>query len=326
MNAVCRQPGCAPAPIVIGRKRASHIPPRGTAWIGLLASFLLAPWALAQVTVTVVLDQNQVLVGESVRLAVRVTNFSGQSLRLGEDDDWLRFSIETPRGHLVARRGTVPVMGPFLLDSSKVATKRVNLQPYFDLERPGRYLISAAVWIAEWGIEIPSSPVTIDVSRGTTLWEQRFGLPPQPGQSGAPEVRIYALQQAMHMKTMTLYARVSDAWGDRVYAVLPLGLLLSFSAPEKQIDRESNLHVLWQTGARRFQYCVVNPHGQLVVRETHEYSDTRPVLRRDPEGRIIVGGGIRRTMPDDIPERPALPEPIPPDLPAPVEFPPSLDR
>jgi hypothetical protein len=323
MNAVCPPARCAQPLILMGTR---PLPARALAWICLLASLAFAPWTLAQVTVTVVLDQNQVLIGESVRVAVRVTNFSGQSLRLGENDDWLRFSIETPQGHLVARRGTVPVTEPFLLESSKVATKRVDVRPYFDLERPGRYLISAAVWIAEWGAEIPSQPVSVEVVRGTTLWEQRFGVPQQPGQSGAPEVRIYALQQAMHMKRMTLYARVTDAWSDRVHAVLPLGLLLSFSEPEKQIDRESNLHVLWQTGARRFNYSVVNPHGQLVIRQAHEYSDTRPVLRRDPQGRIIVGGGIRTPMPDDIPERPPLFAPTDPAPREPFEPPASLDR
>jgi hypothetical protein len=266
------------------------------------------PGALAQVTVSVSVDQPQVLIGESVRVAVRITNFSGQSLRLGQDDNWLRFFLETPQGHLVPRRGSVPVEGAFLLESSKVATKRVDLAPYFDLGRPGRYRITAAVWIDEWGQEIASQTTSIEVVRGTTLWEQSFGVPVQAGDSHAPEVRRYALQQAMHMKKMTLYARVTDSTGQIVYRVLPLGLLLNFSEPEKQIDRESNLHVLWQTGARSFNYSVLNPVGERIIRQTHEYSDTRPVLRRDREGRIVVGGGIRRPSADDIPRPQRLPE------------------
>jgi hypothetical protein len=273
----------------------------GVGLLWMMGWLVFAPEAMGQVTVTVTVDQDQVLIGENVRVAVRITNFSGQSLRLGEGDHWLRFLLETPQGHLVPRRGSVPVEGAFLLESSKVATKRVDLGPYFDFSKPSRYRITAGVWIEEWGQEIVSKPASVEVVRGTTMWEQVFGVPVAAGSSHAPEARRYALQQAMHMKKMTLYARVTDSTGQIIYRVMPLGLLLSFSDPEKQIDRESNLHVLWQTGARSFNYSVLNPDGERIIRQTHEYSDSRPVLRRDREGRIVVGGGIRRYSADDIP-------------------------
>ena len=53
----------------------------------------LAP-ASAQVTVEVTQDQDQFLPGEALTTAVRITNRSGQSLRLGEDNDWLVFSVQ----------------------------------------------------------------------------------------------------------------------------------------------------------------------------------------------------------------------------------------
>jgi hypothetical protein len=83
--------------------------------------------------------------------------------------------------------------------------------------------------------------------------------------------------------------------------VFPIGPLISFSSPEHQIDKSSNLHVLYQTGAKSFNYSVINPDGRLVIRQTHEYTDTRPTLRMDREGRIYVGGGNHRIASDDIP-------------------------
>jgi glycine/D-amino acid oxidase-like deaminating enzyme len=77
--------------------------------------------------------------------------------------------------------------------------------------------------------------------------------------------------------------------------------MVSFSKPECQIDKSSNLHVLYQTGARSFNYSVINPDGRLLVRQTYDYSDTRPVLRIDREGRILIGGGVRRSSSDDLP-------------------------
>jgi hypothetical protein len=267
--------------------------------------------ALGQVTVTLTLtlEQNQVLPGESVRVAARVTNFSGQSLYLGKDENWLQFSIETAEGRLVPRHGTPPVRGEFELPTAKMATKRLDLAPHFDLGQPGRYLITATVRIEEWGQEIVSKTMPLQVVSGTVLWEQNFGVPSASGRTTAPAVRRYVLQQAMHLKQMKLYARVVDGHDGRVYGVLPLGPVLSFSDPEKIIDPESNLHVLWQTGARSFNHSVVNPDGRLIGRQTHEYSDTRPMLRRTADGGVVVSGGIRRFGPDDLPTpRPPLSE------------------
>ena len=61
---------------------------------------ILAGWlacfgtALAQgISVEVVTDQDYFLPHESLMVKVRITNFSGQTLVLGKDDDWLTFAI-----------------------------------------------------------------------------------------------------------------------------------------------------------------------------------------------------------------------------------------
>ena len=119
--------------------------------------------------------------------------------------------------------------------------------------------------------------------------------------SQPPEVRKYALQQAIHLKQLKLYARVSDQSESRVFRVFPIGPMISFSKPECQIDKSSNLHVLYQTAAKSFNYSVINSDGRLLVRQTYEYTDTRPVLRVDREGRILIGGGARRGSSNDLP-------------------------
>ena len=140
-----------------------------------------------------------------------------------------------------------------------------------------------------------------DLIAGTTLWEQDVGISAPEGSRQAPEVRKYALQQAFHLKQMKLYARVTDQSGSRVIGVFPIGPLLSFSTPEHQIDKSSNLHVLYQVGAKNFNYSVINPDGKLLIRQTYEYTDTRPGLRMDKQARIYVVGGNRRVAFDDLP-------------------------
>lgn len=268
--------------------------------------FLTAGLARAQVTAGLVFDQEQFLSGEVIPVAVRITNFSGQTLLLGRDNDWLRMDVERKDGSLVPRRGEVPVEGEFDLLNSTIATKRVDVQPYFVLEKPGDYVLTASVRLPGWNREVIAKPTPFTVIGGSTLWEQRVGVPDPSGTNGAPEVRCYALQKALHLKQLKLYVRVTDADGEKIFGVFPLGPLLTFSDPEKQIDRQSDLHVLYQTGARSFNYSVVNPDARVIVRRTYEYTpDSRPVLRANSDGVIGVSGGVRRPSRDDLP----VPEP-----------------
>jgi hypothetical protein len=133
------------------------------------------------------------------------------------------------------------------------------------------------------------------------VWEQDFGVPGSTADGGTPEVRKYALQRAMHLKRMQLYFRLTDSAESRIFKVFPLGPLMTFSDPEHLIDRESRLHILFQTGAKSFNYTIVGPDGGLVLRQTHEYTTTRPILKLDREGKVRVWGGIRKPERDDFP-------------------------
>src|SRR5262249_17292394 len=134
------------------------------------------------------------------------------------------------------------------------------------------------------------------------LWQQEFGVPGGAENAGAvPEVRRYTLQQANYLRHLKLYLRITDAADSKVIKVFALGSMISFSAPEPQVDKSSNLHVLWQTGARACAYRVVNPDGEVVVRQTYDYAGSRPRLQVDAEGKIAVAGGVQRITREDVP-------------------------
>ncbi len=256
----------------------------------------------AQVTVGLQMAQDQFLPGEAIPISLRITNFSGQTLRLGADPLWLEFFIESEDGYLVPRTGQLPASEPFNLETSTIATKRADLAPLFPVLKAGRYSLTATVRVPQWQTDLTTSPQKFGVINGTVLWEQSFGVPPPGGAQSPPEFRKYALQQAIHLKQNKLYVRVTDQTGDRVYGIFPLGPMLTFSTPEKQIDQNSILHVLYQYGARSFYYYTINPEGQLVRRQTHDYyGASRPVLRIDQSGKVLVHGGVRRPARDDFP-------------------------
>jgi len=286
-----------------------------------LTGALAAAWisqAVAQVTVEVTLPQEQFLPGEAIIAAARITNRSGQKLHLGAEKDWLSFSVESRGDFVVAKLGDVPVTGEFDLDSAKVATRRVDLAPYFALTQPARYSVTATVKIRAWDREISSSPRSFDIIHGANLWEQEFGVPAAPGDTNAtPEVRKYILQQANYLKgQLRLYLRLTDASEDKSFRVFPIGQMVSFSRPEGQVDKSSSLHVLYANGPHSYSYTIFNPDGDLVGRETFDYATSRPRLHVDQEGKISVVGGVRRFTPKDLPaakpavaEPPAAPEP-----------------
>ena len=232
---------------------------------------LLAASVQAQVTVTLELQKSRFLPRESMLAKLKIVNFSGQTLVFGEDNHWLQFQIESETGEEIT-----PITG--------------------------RYTLTATVHIKQWGKQLTAKPVKFDITNGTVLWEQIFGLPLKKGDPpGQPrQVRRYVLQQAKHLKAMSLYARVDDGLGGKVHRVLPVCPMVSFNKPKAQVGPQSNLHVLCQTGARKYNYSVIDPQGKIITRRHYLIAGNRPRLGFK-DGKIIVAGGFQLTRPDDLP-------------------------
>ena len=252
-------------------------------------------------SVQVVLEQDSYLAGETLIAKVRVSNFSGQNLRFGKEADWLTFTVENAEHSGVSRQGTVPVMGEFTLEPSMTGAKKVNLAPYFELTRAGRYSVTASVTSPELRQTAQSKPVTFDIINGSSIWQQEFGVPGTGQDTGMPEMRRYSLVQTLHSKSIKLYLRLTDVRQTRIFAVYPLGAMASFGSPEPQLDKFNNLHVLFQTGPRVFVHCLINPDGVLIARESYDLVSTRPVLHPESDGRVTVLGGTRHPMASDLP-------------------------
>jgi hypothetical protein len=256
--------------------------------------------ASAQVTVEVALDQDQFLPCESVPVAVKITNTSGQRLHLGADADWLTFNVESADQSVVIKNSEVPVLGEFDLESSQQAIKRVDLQSHFAMTKQGRYKFTATLNLKAWSATVSSLPKAFDVINGAHIWTQDFGVP--TGTNSAPEVRKYTLEQANYLRSqLRLYLQVSDVAEARVYQVTALGPMVSFAQPEAQVDRASQLHVLWQMGASGFAYCRISPNGTLLQREGYDTFTSRPRLVVNETGDVLVAGGTRRLHPTELP-------------------------
>jgi hypothetical protein len=256
--------------------------------------------ASAQVTVQVTTEQDEFLPSEAVALAVKITNRSGQQLHLGADAGWLTFSVESADGFNIVKNAEVPVQGEFDLESSQLAIKRVDIEPYFVMNRPGRYRVTAFLHIKDWGQTIGSAPKIFDLVTGVKLWSQDFGVPTA---TGAPEMRKFTLEEANYLREqLRLYVQVGDAAETRVYKVQALGPMVAFGQPEELVDRTSQLHVLWQTGGQTFSYSIITPDGTLLKRDTYDNFNSRPKLKITDAGDVVVVGGTRRVPASEIPD------------------------
>lgn len=273
------------------------LPNLAAACLAITAILIPQVVAHAQVTAEVILDRQTFIADEAVVAGVKVVNFSGRTLKLGADPKWIRFNLASDTKQVVDKDGDVPMDRAFDLESSNQAIRRANITPYFRFSQPGHYRLSATVTIPGVG-EITAKPASFDLMSGSRLWEQACGFTPK---SGPEETRRFILIRASHNNQMRLYVRVTDAEERRVFQVYPIGTLLTFSAPEKQIDRHSNLHVLSQFTARAFNYCVIDPNGNLILRQTWDYTANRPILVLDDSGEIMVKGGARHPTASDLP-------------------------
>ena len=258
----------------------------------------------AQVNATLEIDKSRLLPRETFVARLKIVNFSGQTLVFGEDNNWLQFEIETETGEVVTPIAEPPkVEGRFTVESSIRATKQIDLAPYYALEKAGNYKLIAKVYVKQWKRSLPVKPVKFTVSNGSILWHRTFGLPVKEGEpAGQPKQRRYVLQQAKNLRMMTLYARVDDGPGARVHRVFPVCPMVAFNDPTAQVDPTGNLHILCQSGARTYNYTVLDPDGKIKIRHHYQIVGSRPRLNFK-DGKIHVAGGLKLLRPDDIPTK-----------------------
>lgn len=254
--------------------------------------------ALAQIEVQVLLPQEVFLVGEPIEAALRIANFTGSKAIFGKESGWLRFNVEAQGSSVVNRLADGPDPGEFSLESSTRGTVRLDIQPFFDLSRPGRYRLSATVRRPD-GTEFTSREAALEVVRGAKLWEKDFGVL-LPGSEDLV-ARKYLLCQVTHLREARLYIRVTDADESGNIHTTPLGATVSFNRPACSLDRQSRLHVLHQFDASSYRYHQIGPDGALLARRTYVFAEKRPQLRISEAGEVAVVGGDRRRVPDDVP-------------------------
>lgn len=265
----------------------------------LVAALCLGSAARAQIELRLATEREFFLPGEELDVAVKVANFSGGPLTLGEQPDWIRFTVERSDSGVVNKLSEVSESGSFTLEHATVGTLHFDLMPHFVLDRPGNYRVVAQATTPKSAEIYSSEAKSFEIVSGVRLNPDRVLGVTLP--DGTIVKRKYILQQVNFLRKLQLYLRVTDGEENRIFKVTKLGPVVTFDPPRWVVDRQNCFHVLHRIDANTSAYHMFEPDGQAVRRELHRYTTTTPELRVNEAGEVAVIGGVRRPSPGDIP-------------------------
>jgi hypothetical protein len=130
----------------------------------------------------------------------------------------------------------------------------------------------------------------IEVSEGTSIWQQTVGIP--DGQKNAGQYRTYSLLSFRQPRDNMLYVRIEDENAGLVYGTFPLGRLINGYEPEEQVDSLSELHILQMIAPKEYLYTRLGPNAEMLGQEDYTDLKTRPHLKRTADGDVAISGGV----------------------------------
>jgi len=267
-------------------------------WLLLLALLAGVP-AWAQVSMDLSLNHQSYIQFEQVMAKLSIRNFSGHPLIFGESKELsgtIAFQITGPNGEVITlKSGQKPSLTGILIETGKTNDAYISLSEFYPLFAPGRYTVRAQVTHPQMTRPFVSNTVGFNISRGSVVWEHMVGVPDiLPEQKKNPrdaikerKYRIYSLYD--NIKNY-FYLSVEDE--DLIYSIQRIGVEMSRSSPQCEVDRFSRLHILMPTNPRVSSYFIFGPDGKQEKRVVYRKTTTTPTLVRKPDtGEVIVAGG-----------------------------------
>jgi len=251
----------------------------------------LAPSLHAQINVTMDIPRHLYLSYEPIVATVKITNMTGRDITLSdqEPNKWFGFEILDSKGAPIPPIAADYHLPPLTIPMGETVKRKVNLVNLYPVTDYGIYHIRAAVYFADLDKYFQSGPAAIEVTEGTTLWQQKVGIP--DGQRNAGQYRTYTLMSFRNQDNI-LYVRIEDEDAGVVYGTYPLGRLIDGYPPEAQVDLLSQLHIIDMVAPKEYLYTRLSPNGDMLGQQDYTDLKTRPHLKKQPDGDVAIAGGI----------------------------------
>lgn len=262
--------------------------------------FSIALPAAAQIGIEVSLNRSIYMQYEPVYACVALRNDSGRPLLFGADprfQGFVLFDIKDRDGRPIPQRKDtgISVTG-LMLRPGEVKRMVIPIHKYYDLDRTGRYTVSAFVSHNMLPHEYQSQSVRFRIERGVDVWSRTVGVADVDNSKGdAPQrMRTYTIRVMNENSYKYYYLVVED---DRhVYGVMRVGRVIFSERFSAEVDMLSRIHLLMPISPKIFHYLSFSIEGENVNNSYWKTTNTIPMLYRDPATGIVsrIGGAEAR--------------------------------
>ncbi len=247
----------------------------------------------AQMRVQLEISRRLHIIYEPIVATVSITNLTGQDiiLRDTEAQPWFSFQIIGDSERSVPPVNTGYHIEPLAMGAGETVKRQVNLTPLYAFSELGAYNIRASVFYAPANKYFSSPKAMIQLTEGTTMWEQVVGAPAD-SEDSAGGYRTITLMSHRTDRHTILYFRVVDKERGRILATHPLGRVVMGQSPSTMLDAANRLHVLQLIAPKTYLYSRITPNGELLGQNTILSPKERPALRKVASGAVAVKGGV----------------------------------
>ena len=220
------------------------------------ATLLAPPEAIAapaptEISVKLVPDRREYVVGERIRAIVDIANSSADSIDVGKPGSADIFRIEMFRARDMAARervGKKPFVAPFLIHSSEGQKLETFLGDHFVLNDPVRYLARGV--LVHDGARYESSLVSFDVVPGMRVGGAMQMFKNRPGLKRVFELVYWTRGQREH-----IFLKAHDE-GGKAWRTTDLGVLLRITEPKISVMPSGEVVVLHRATQDQFMRSV----------------------------------------------------------------------
>jgi hypothetical protein len=207
-----------------------------------------------------------------------------------DPDKWFSFEIMNDQSIPIPPLAKDYHLSPLTIPMGQTVKRKVNLVNLYPVTDFGNYHVRALVYISALDKYFASAGTGIQISEGTSVWQQTVGIP--DGQKNAGQYRTFELLTFRQPKDEMLYVRIEDKNAGVVYTTVPLGRLVGGYEPEAEIDGLSQLHILQMVAPKEYLYTTFGPNAELLGQQDYTDFKTSPHLRRNGAGDVAIAGGV----------------------------------
>ncbi len=258
----------------------------------LVCIIFFAGFAKAQVGMKIELNQKNYLAYENIYLPITFVNKRTAPLLFGSSEKHkakLSFMIVDPDGIIIApKKGKEVKFNYLVLETNKPETVILMPSKFYTIHKTGVHKIKAVLEHPSLMGGYESNELIFEIVNGVEYFKRTIGI-----SSGKDTIRtkeIYYRLMSYFTGKDEVYAIIIEDKKNR-YCTTKVAFKSGALEPMSRLDKENNLHLLFEMTPKEFIYAKFEASGKQLMRRL--YKRVAPIgLVKDAAGNVFVEGGI----------------------------------